>query len=161
MKRQVRAVVRLLERLNTAPGLDAADLLRILDGLPDLHARRAFTRTLRAVVDVRGQAVTMIDRCYLAAGLPTLLIWGARDPMIPLHHAHIAHAAMPGSRLEIFHEAGHFPFRQDPERFVALLREFIASTEPANHDRDRWRQLLRAGRSGVAGAGAHAPAQPA
>ena len=147
VKRQVRAVVSVLEKLNTATGLDAADLLRILDGLPSIHARRAFTRTLRAVVDVRGQAVTMLDRCYLAVGMPSLLIWGARDPMIPVHHARIAHAAMPGSRLEIFEEAGHFPFRHDPDRFVGLLREFIAGTEPAEWSRERWRELMRNGRS--------------
>lgn len=145
VKRPVRAVVGLLERLNTATGLDAADLLRILDDLPDIQARKAFTRTLRAVVDVRGQSVTMLDRCYLAVGMPTLLIWGSRDPMIPIHHARIAHAAMSGSRLEVFEGAGHFPFRHDPDRFVALLHDFITSTEPATWSPERWRELLRRG----------------
>lgn len=145
VKRQVRGVVGLLKKLNSPIGLDADDLLRILDGLPDIQARRAFTRTLRAVVDVRGQAVTMLDRCYLAVGMPSLLVWGSRDAMIPAHHARIAHAAMPGSRLEIFQGAGHFPFHSDPVRFVELLREFMVETRPAEWSRDRWSELMRNG----------------
>ena len=54
------------------------------DTLPDATTRRAFVRTLRAVVDWRGQVVTMLDRAYLARALPTLLVWGDRDPVLPV-----------------------------------------------------------------------------
>jgi len=73
-------------------------------------------------------------------------MWGARDSVLPVGHAHKAHAAMPGSRLEIFHEAGHFPFRTDPARFVRQLEEFCATTRPAYWSMDEWRELLRTGR---------------
>jgi hypothetical protein len=53
---------------------------------------------------------------------------------------------MPGSRLEIFPKAGHFPHHSDPDRFVRLLDEFIATTEPGHHDQTGWRDLLLAGR---------------
>jgi alpha-beta hydrolase superfamily lysophospholipase len=76
--------------------------------------------------------------------MPTLIAWGGRDPMIPAAHGRAAHEAMPGSRLEIFEGAGHFPFRDDPERFAAVLADFIATTEPAQADDDRTRALLRA-----------------
>jgi pimeloyl-ACP methyl ester carboxylesterase len=141
---QVGAAVEMLKALGTALGLDAPDMLRIVDALPDATARAAFIRTLRAVVDWRGQVVTMLDRCYLTRGMPTLLVWGRRDAIVPVAHAYRAHEAMPGSRLEIFPEAGHFPFHTDPARFVGLLEDFLGSTEPARWSPEQWRQLLRA-----------------
>jgi hypothetical protein len=72
-----------------------------------------------------------------------MIVWGTRDAVIPVHHAHVAHAAMPDSRLVIFEEAGHFPHHADRERFVAELHTFIETTEPAEHDPDTWRELLR------------------
>ena len=65
----------------------------------DGAARGAFIRTLRAVVDWRGQLVTMLDRAYLAERMPTMVMWGDHDGIIPVEHAQLAHAAMPGSRL--------------------------------------------------------------
>jgi pimeloyl-ACP methyl ester carboxylesterase len=140
---QVGAVVAILRALDTGLGQDAPDLLRMVDALPDITARAAFIRTLRAVVDWRGQVVTMLDRCYLTRGMPTMLVWGARDAVVPVSHAHRAHRAMPGSRLEVFDGAGHFPFHSDPDRFVALLEEFLSTTEPARWSAEQWRDLLR------------------
>jgi hypothetical protein len=57
----------------------------------------------------------------------------------------MAHAAMPGSQLEIFEGSGHFPFHDDPDRFVEVLEQFICSTEPAVYDQDYLRGLLRTG----------------
>lgn len=143
MRWQVGAAVELMRMLGTDLGRDAPDMLRIVDALPDATARAAFIRTLRAVVDWRGQVVTMLDRCYLTRGMPTLLVWGGRDAIVPMDHGLRAHQAMPGSRLEIFPDAGHFPFHTDPARFVALLEEFLATTTPARWSPEQWRQLLR------------------
>jgi pimeloyl-ACP methyl ester carboxylesterase len=142
---QVGAVVRLLQLLDTDLGQDAPDLLRTVDALPDATSRSAFIRTLRSVVDWRGQVVTMLDRCYLTQGMPTLLVWGSRDAVVPLGHGYRAHAAMPGSRLEVFEGAGHFPFHTDPVRFVRVVEDFLATTEPATWSAEQWRQLLRTG----------------
>lgn len=140
---QTGLVVDALRMLGTDLGRDATDLLRVIDSLPDATARAAFVRTLRAVVDWRGQVVTMLDRCYLTRGMPTLLVWGERDAVVPVEHGRTAHRAMPGSRLEIFDDAGHFPFHSDPARFVGLLEEFLSTTEPARWSPEQWRQLLR------------------
>nr|WP_226380068.1 alpha/beta hydrolase [Pseudonocardia sp. KRD291] len=145
---QAGLAVQALRSLGTDLGVDAADLLRIVDALPDATARSAFIRTLRAVVDWRGQVVTMLDRCYLTRGMPTLLVWGARDAVVPVAHGRRAHEAMPGSRLEIFDDSGHFPFHTDPARFVGLLEEFLGSTEPARWSPEQWRQLLRSPATG-------------
>lgn len=142
------AGIELLRRSGTDLGRDAEELSRVLDALPEVAARGAFSRTLQSVVDWRGQVVTMLDRSYLAEAMPVLLIWGAHDAVIPVAHAQIAHEAMPGSQLEVFADAGHFPHHQDPDRFLELLRTFVAETDPVTFNRARWRRLLRDGRDG-------------
>ncbi|MET4431507.1 alpha/beta hydrolase [Mycolicibacterium sp. 624] len=129
----------------TGVGRDIPNMLRILADLPEPTASSAFARTLRAVVDWRGQVVTMLDRCYLTESVPVQLIWGSKDSVIPVSHGRMAHAAMPGSQLEIFEGSGHFPFHDDPDRFVALVETFIDSTAPATHDQEALRNLLRTG----------------
>jgi pimeloyl-ACP methyl ester carboxylesterase len=141
--------LRMLRLLGTDIGRDAEDMIKLFDAWPDRTSRSAFVRTLRGVVDRSGQVVTMLDRCYLARGMPTLLIWGDRDAVIPVAHARVVHEAMPGSQLEIFSRAGHFPHHSHPERFVAVLREFLKNTEPAEYSVAQWRALLRAGRDGA------------
>ena len=116
-------------RLPVAPKL--REMLRGYASLADAEARAAFIATLRMVVDPRGQRVDAGDRLYLAAGLPTLLVWGRRDAIIPVRHAERAHAALPGSRLEVFDRAGHYPHCAEPERFASLVLDFLATTQPA------------------------------
>jgi len=96
---------------------------------PSPTARRTFLRTLRAVADHRGQCADATDRLYLLDRVPTLLVWGRRDHVIPLAHGERAHAAMPGSRLEVFDRAGHCPHLDDPARFAAVVGAFVL--EPA------------------------------
>ncbi len=134
-----------LETLNTNLGLHAKQLMREFEYLPDATARLAFVRTLRAAVDWKGQAITMLDRCYLTQGMPSLLVWGARDAVIPVAHAHKAHGAMPGSQLEVFPDVGHFPHKDEPERFLRLFRAFYAGTKPNTHSAEDWRAVLRRG----------------
>jgi pimeloyl-ACP methyl ester carboxylesterase len=151
----LRVVGRVMGRLLNVVGaaapavaptkFDLPEVLRILDELPEPTASAAFSRTLRAVVDWRGQVVTMLDRCYLTQSVPVQLVWGEHDSVIPVSHAKMAHAAMPGSRLEIFEKSGHFPFHDYPDRFVEVVEQFIDSTEPAEYDQDRLRALLRTG----------------
>jgi pimeloyl-ACP methyl ester carboxylesterase len=129
----------------TGLGRDLPDVLRILADLPEPTASSAFARTLRAVVDWRGQVVTMLDRCYLTESVPVQLIWGSQDSVIPVSHARMAHSAMPGSVLEVFDGSGHFPFHDDPDRFVECVEKFIDSTTPAVYDHDVLRDLLRTG----------------
>jgi pimeloyl-ACP methyl ester carboxylesterase len=141
----VGAGIDVLRRLDTGLGIDAIDAMRVINALPDRTARSAFVRTLRSAVDWRGQVVTMLDRAYLARNMPTLVVWGAKDSILPVGHARRVHAAMPGSKLEIFANAAHFPFRTDPQRFVDLLEDFCTQTAPSSYDLDDWRAVLRAG----------------
>ncbi|QUD84088.1 alpha/beta hydrolase [Gordonia polyisoprenivorans] len=124
---------------------DHEDLLRVLGDLADPHAQAAFLRTLRAVVDWRGQAVTMLDRCYLTERLPVLFVWGELDTVIPYEHALIGHSAIPHSELATFPGAGHFPFHDDPERFVQVITSFLERTQPVDFDPQNWRHLMSTG----------------
>jgi pimeloyl-ACP methyl ester carboxylesterase len=98
---------------------------------------------LRAVIDHAGQAVSATDRLYLTAPLPTLIVWGARDAVIPVAHAQAAHAAIAGRRLEVFPDAGHYPHCDAPGRFADTLMDFIASRPAADVSEGAWRALLR------------------
>lgn len=138
--------LRLLGGAGLGPDLDYA-LARYAE-LADPTARKAFLRTVRAAADPRGQAITMLDRGYLARHLPTQIIWGSADPVIPARHALHARSALPGSRLEIFEGAGHFPHHHAPARFTELLTAFLRDTEPSVFDRRAWQETLRAGRPG-------------
>ena len=120
------------------------ELWRAYVSLSEPENRRAFIRTLRAVVGPGGQTVSAADRLYLAAAIPTLIIWGDMDEFIPVEHAYTAHDLMPGSRLEIFEGAGHFVHAEEPVRFAKVLSDFIESTEPALADMGAYRELITA-----------------
>ncbi|HEX5395891.1 MAG TPA: alpha/beta fold hydrolase [Candidatus Limnocylindria bacterium] len=136
------AVSQLVGRLGFRAGPDIAEFARGYGSLSDGDARQAFLHTLRAVIDHGGQRVNASDRLYLAEDMPTLIVWGRRDPIIPVQHAGVAHRGMPGSRLEVFDDAGHFPQLDEPLRFARTLADFIESTEPADVDADSMRKRL-------------------
>ena len=124
---------------------DIPGLIEAYEALADDHSRTAFRHVLRAAVDWRGQVITMIDRAYLARSVPTLVVWGDHDMVIPVKHAYSAHDLLPGSRLEIFEGAGHMPHEDDPQRFVAALTDFVMDTPASQYDTEGFRSLLRSG----------------
>jgi pimeloyl-ACP methyl ester carboxylesterase len=131
----VRGTIETLAGAVARAGLEAApvvqELWRSYASLGDDAARAAFLRTLRAVVEFRGQAVSASNRLHLAAEVPTLIVWGDADPIIPVEHAFAAHDSIPGSQLEIFEGVGHYPHCEEPKRFADVLGEFVESTVPA------------------------------
>lgn len=142
------AIGRGLTIVGVHPNADVAEVGRGYASLSDRDRRAAFLATLRSVVGTGGQNVHAGDRLYLAEGLPVLIIWGARDPIIPAHHGEHAHELIPGSRLEVFDDVGHLPQLEEPARFVAVLEEFISDTEPNRFDAKEWRARVRAAADG-------------
>jgi pimeloyl-ACP methyl ester carboxylesterase len=138
------AVGAFLGRIGLRTGSDIAEMAAGFASLRDIEARRAFVHTARAVIDTAGQRVDARDKLYLAEAMPTLIAWGERDPIIPALHGVRAHQLMPGSRLELFAGAGHFPHHDDPVGFAAALRDFVEGTEPAAVDADDLRELVLA-----------------
>ena len=141
----VDGVARFLGRAGLRAGPDLDEIWRSFVSLSDPDARQAFIHTVRTVIDIRGQRASAGDRLYLAAEMPTMIIWGEHDPLIPVAHAHAAHERIRESRLEIFTNAGHFPYRDNPRRFVEVLVDFLQSTASAQVDEQRWRERLRNG----------------
>jgi pimeloyl-ACP methyl ester carboxylesterase len=105
--------------------------LSAFGSLADSARRRAFVITARNIINMAGQRVSGVDKLHLAAEVPTMIVWGERDPIIPVAHARQAVAALPDARVELFEKAGHFPHCEEPARFAALLLDFIATTAPA------------------------------
>lgn len=122
----------------------AVEMWRAYISLMERENRKAFSRTLGGVVDPGGQSVTAMDRLYLAARMPTLIVWGDRDNIIPVSHGYAAHAALPDSRLEIIEGAGHFPHVEEPVRFSEIVADFVSSTEPSTLTPAEMRELLLA-----------------
>jgi hypothetical protein len=110
--------------------------------LAESPSRTAFVHTLRSVVEPGGQRVTAVDRLYIAEGRPTLIVWGARDTVIPVAHAQRAHEAIPAAQVEIFEQSEHFPHMDEPARFARVLLHFMASTEPLALDRATIRERM-------------------
>lgn len=99
--------------------------------LSDGPTRRAFLRTLRSVVDHRGQAVSALNRLNSRTDFPVMAIWGERDSMIPVAHAYAAREVRPDVRLEVLAEVGHFPHAERPALVAELIEDFIAADSPA------------------------------
>lgn len=136
-------LARGLSAIGLRPNADVAEVVRGYASLTDPDRRAAFLATLRSVVGTGGQRVDAADRLYLAEAVPVLIVWGARDSIIPVSHGEDAHRAIPGSRLEIFEDVGHLPQLEAPGRFIAALERFLADTEPAQFDQDEWRARFR------------------
>jgi pimeloyl-ACP methyl ester carboxylesterase len=140
---EVASVIpRALGRIGLATRPDLTEMARGYQSLSNAEARSAFIHTLRAVIDPTGQRINASDRLYLASKMPSLIIWGNRDRIIPVDHAEPTHAAMPGSRLELFEDSGHFPHLDDPVRFARTLQRFFDETERAQVDVDTMRELV-------------------
>jgi pimeloyl-ACP methyl ester carboxylesterase len=137
------AIGRGLSKVGIKPVADVAEVARGFGSLAEPDRRRAFLATLRSVIGTEGQRVSAADRFYLAEEVPVLIVWGARDPIIPASHGEDAHRALPGSRLEIFDGVGHLPQVEQPGRFIAVLEDFLGKTEPARFDRDEWRARFK------------------
>jgi len=136
------AVGGLISRVGLRAGSDITALWQGLASLRDIEARRAFVHTARSVIDLGGQRISATNKLYLAEAFPTLIVWGDRDPVIPARHGIRAHELMPGSRLELFGGAGHFPHHDEPVAFAEAVADFVATTAPAKPDADALRRLL-------------------
>ncbi|MFW6775425.1 alpha/beta fold hydrolase [Nocardioides sp. CPCC 205120] len=160
------AVVGGLRALGRVPGRrtrDLGEVADIVESFRDPRARAAIRHVVRGVVDRRGQIITMADRAYLTESLPMCVVWGRDDDVIPVTHAENAARLAPGARVEVLDDSGHFPHKDHPDRFAAVIEDFVATTEPARHSGARWRRHLLDGPPvpAVQAEAGDPPAQPA
>jgi pimeloyl-ACP methyl ester carboxylesterase len=137
-----RKVLSPFKRFNITATPTASHVLEHVACLQDRETRRAFIHTVRSVLDLKGQRIDARNRLYLANHVPMMIVWGDRDRFIPVKHGREAHEMLPKSRLEVFEGAGHFPHRDDPERFVDILLDFMDSTEPARLSAELLRSVV-------------------
>lgn len=130
-----KAVVALGNRLRPLLGRigfgspQAEQTWQSYSSLSDPPTRAAFQRTLRSVVDHHGQAVSALSRLGMHLEVPSLVIWGDRDPIIPVAHAYSVQAARPGSVLEVLPGVGHYPHVEAAAEVVDIIEHFFADTE--------------------------------
>ncbi len=111
-------------------GVDAPrgeEIWRHYSSLSDGPTRRAFLRTLRSVVDHRGQAVSALSRLNSRTDFPVMAIWGELDNIITIDHAYAARDVRPDVRLEVLGDVGHFPQAERPAHVAELIDDFISS----------------------------------
>ena len=138
----VASFVGALRRVGLRPSPNVVEMWDSYASLADAPTRTAFLHTLRSVIDASGQRVSAHDRLYLASRLPTLIMWGDCDRIIPTGQAAVTHEAIPGSRLEVFKGVGHFPQCERPPQFVEALTNFVHATRPSAISRERWQEML-------------------
>jgi pimeloyl-ACP methyl ester carboxylesterase len=70
----------------------------------------------------RGEHAELISQIHQ----PTLILWGAKDRLIPLENGQHFKQDIAGSQLQVFDALGHVPHEEDPARTVAALKAFIS-----------------------------------
>lgn len=120
-----------LVRLGARATPSRQEMWRSYASLADADSRRAFFRSLRNVIEPGGQALSVSSHLPSIRSIPAFILWGASDPFIPVSHAHAAHHALPGSRVLVFDDVGHYPHCEAPTEFVDAALDFIATTAPA------------------------------
>ena len=138
--------MRVLARSGISQLRDLDEVAAIYDSFKDPRARAAIRHVVRAVVDWKGQIVTMADRAYLTEAMPMCVVWGADDLVIPVSHASHAARLAPGQSvhlpdapyLHLFVPRGRVelegagPLAEgDAVRFTATGGQRITASEPA------------------------------
>jgi len=96
----------------------------------------ATVSTVRSGSTLRGQRkheIMLADLPKLT--MPTLIIWGERDRVVPVHQAHEAAKRLPNGRLAVIPDCGHLPHIERPDQFVRALDQFLtehALVQPAH-----------------------------
>jgi len=139
------AVAESVGRLGLKMASDLAEFTRSWASLQDPEARAAFLHTVRGVLDLGGQRISATDRLYLAEQMPTMIVWGDQDPVIPVAHGRGARELIPNCRYLEIARAGHWPMLDEPELLARELTDFIETTEPYEFSLEAVREAMRRG----------------
>ncbi len=139
------AALNALSRSKSKKARDLGEAAAIFDSWQDARVRTALRHLVRAVVDWKGQIVTMSDRAYLTEAMPLCVIWGRDDMVLPVRQSNTIAVLAPHATVEVFPNAGHFPHKDHPDRFVRVVNHFMRTTQPSVYDRELIRALLERG----------------
>ena len=103
------------------------DPSRIGEGLVERYFELALREGNRRALRLRLQQLEMGEHAerIKALALPTLVLWGGRDRLVPPANAQRFAADIRGARLVMFDSLGHVPQEEDPARTVAAVVEFL------------------------------------
>lgn len=110
---------------------ELVDALVSLNHEPGLF--EAYRRVLNLGVGWRGLKPIMLQQIRDAAHqirVPTLIVWGKQDRVIPVKHIHTAQEKIPHARTVVFDRCGHAPQIEQPEQFNTVVREFLRNANP-------------------------------
>jgi len=123
--------VQLLKLYVYDPTLLADELIELLYQLTSLPgAQKSFLSCLRSGVSFlgfRAAAIRSIIDNLTSIAIPTLVVWGEQDQILPVAHAYFAKDRIPNTELQILDPCGHIPQMERPEDFNRLLLEFLAN----------------------------------
>jgi len=66
-----------------------------------------------------------LGRLKLIGDIPTLILWGSEDKVIPLEHSRLFKEGIANSHIEIIADTGHAPFAEKPDQVCEILRSFL------------------------------------
>ena len=128
-----RSIVRTMSRsgvvlgsVGIRPKMLTSRSIAKLEALRDGRRLAGFLSTVRSVVGPDGQRVCALDKMQGLDPHRVLIVWGDRDPMLPMAHGLEAHERLPGSRLVVVPGAGHHPHNDDPD---LVTRELLVHTD--------------------------------
>ena len=110
--------------------LKYSGMAKLFPALYDKLGRRFASRDYLAATPLLRECLKKVVAEDLAPLLPevhapTLLIWGKDDTETPVADGYTMQSLIPGARLEVLDNAGHFAFLNHPEKFSTLLKEFL------------------------------------
>ncbi|MGO2277429.1 MULTISPECIES: alpha/beta fold hydrolase [unclassified Psychrobacter] len=82
--------------------------------------RQALSRRLNETDDSDQAQIKQLD-------IPTLILWGAKDDLVPVEDAMLFHKDIRNSQLEVFDNLGHVPHEEDPLATVEVVKQFLSS----------------------------------
>jgi len=121
--KRIKRMLRMLVRNDQAVTAELTDALYEARTQPGVAHQ--MLSALRAGVNIFGVRSSVQIPNLRAAGVPTLILWGALDPLLPLAHARSAERTMPGSKLVVIDDVGHWGYLEAPDRFNNVLLEFL------------------------------------
>jgi len=112
-------------------------------------AKMSTTQALRSALPAgRGAGAVRPRRGFALQpeAMPTLIVWGSHDHIIPAAQGRATHDAIAGSRLHVFEGVGHFPHCERPHEFAEIVGDFMHTTLPSTTSVREWRvRIQRAG----------------
>lgn len=77
-----------------------------------------------SVTTLKAQTVVFANRLSEIM-VPTLVVWGAKDPIVPVKHAYAAAELIPDCQVKVFKDGGHSVYREKVAEFSQLLTKFL------------------------------------